>query len=92
MSELKECPMCGGEAELRFSNDKGSVCITCKKCRCKTPYFRAQHTAHKAAWNTRNHTRAIEKIEAALIDEGFCASGYKGDIAATIKAAILEGE
>lgn len=45
-SDLKLCPFCGGEAELKYARQKlpfseeiNSFVVTCKNCCCSTPYF-----------------------------------------------------
>lgn len=45
-SDLKLCPFCGGEAELKYARQKlpfseeiNSFVVTCKNCGCSTPYF-----------------------------------------------------
>ena len=49
--DLKSCPFCGGEAELRFEDPKlcedgyrqyslrANVCVKCKKCHFKTETY-----------------------------------------------------
>ena len=41
--ELKKCPFCGGEAEIKRveNNGKDNVWIQCKECNCATSIFTA---------------------------------------------------
>lgn len=61
MSELKPCPFCGGEAEVKkstFGNSQGYARIVCKSCLASTKNFNmsldycAVYEAIKA-WNRR---------------------------------------
>lgn len=50
--ELKPCPFCGGEAEIK--NDLGNDCvyISCKWCHCNSRLSENQEEVIEA-WNTR---------------------------------------
>lgn len=53
MEELKKCPFCGGEAELKpFTNVSWVKCLECK---CETAPFGTATQAIKA-WNNRKPT------------------------------------
>lgn len=60
MEELKECPFCGGEAELKQhksaidKNDRpiGGWFVDCEECDCGTPWHNTESQAI-TAWNRR---------------------------------------
>lgn len=63
MSEIKNCPFCGGEAH-KFENviDKGKWFVECKECGASVLY-RSENSAVKA-WNTRKPMeRIVERLE-----------------------------
>ena len=42
--ELKPCPFCGGQAEVRqFANPKNWYSVECVECHCGTDGFRYNH-------------------------------------------------
>ena len=57
MAELKPCPFCGGEANIR--NEDGSVWIECKSCFCGTAFASGASPTEKLIevvthdWNRR---------------------------------------
>lgn len=58
MSELKPCPFCGGEAELRHIAHGKTAYVVCTKCGCKTQNTPAkcEYSADDivaTAWNRR---------------------------------------
>ena len=60
MEELKKCPFCGGEAEIRFSNIFKPYCaIRCKKCGASTLEYSTRGCYENVilqaiqAWNKR---------------------------------------
>lgn len=56
MEELKKCPFCGGEAEVRGIKDfDGKVImssVVCKKCEASTRSYGSENGAIEA-WNSR---------------------------------------
>src|SRR5574344_2175268 len=58
MSELRECPFCGGEAEVHPSSDYSThftgatFFVWCDKCETRGDYYDTEAKAIKA-WNTR---------------------------------------
>lgn len=64
--DLKPCPFCGSEAELRFSegeSGKRYYWVPCKKCSCCQTIFDTPQEAG-AAWNARPiENELVEKIE-----------------------------
>lgn len=61
MSELLNCPFCGGEAEFATSDRHW---IWCKNCGVETEYCYETDDAIKA-WNTRKPMdRIVERLEA----------------------------
>ena len=73
MSEIKllPCPFCGGEARLQRKGKKREYYVICKKCGCRTPYYKYQFSSNEklreeaiATWNTRKPMeRIIERLE-----------------------------
>lgn len=58
-TDLKNCPCCGGDAELKHSlHYGGEYWVECKTCGARTRYFRAARIGAseelaKKAWNNR---------------------------------------
>ena len=54
--KLRECPFCGGNAELRVQEVKYGVCgawVYCTKCKAKTNYMNTHKTVlHKGSLST----------------------------------------
>lgn len=63
MSELKNCPFCGGDGELSISPDTGNTCYfgCCGDCGCEGP-FEPSHNEAAAAWNTRAEASSAEPV------------------------------
>ena len=62
MTELKPCPFCGGEAELRRNGSISDIFtdngrspmyfVICKECHCQSPSYRKEHKDKCVeAWN-----------------------------------------
>jgi len=79
---FKPCPFCGEKIIYLTTGKDG--CINCPNCLVRMPNECNDHLELVDAWNTRNHTRAIEKIEALDALHG-CVR--RGDV-----LAILKGE
>lgn len=98
MSELKGCPFCGGEAELSlyrgsfdYNRPKANTDYykaECPSCFISVSGSESDKKSATTAWNTRNHTRAIEKIEALKANDmtGFRVPAYDDCL------EILKGE
>lgn len=52
MSELKPCPHCGGEAELRRSKS-GDYTVRCAECGARTRQYHENEGGAMWAWNRR---------------------------------------
>lgn len=56
MEELKKCPFCGGEAEVRgikdFSGKVIMASVVCKKCEASTRSYAYENVAIET-WNNR---------------------------------------
>ena len=60
MSELKECPFCGGEAELlRKGDHRQSNQVSCMYCGAELED--GAEFNHEGAWNTRPREEELEK-------------------------------
>lgn len=66
MSELKNCPFCGGEATLVHGICELDNYVVCQKCLSKTKVFNTKESAIKT-WNTR---RPVERILERLEEKG----------------------
>lgn len=63
MIDLKPCPFCGGEAQMKFGIDGDVSCIWCKSCKAMTHWTAIKTQGHEpfgvamdkyaAAWNQR---------------------------------------
>ena len=51
MTELKECPFCGGEAIIQSPNMHRVTCISCKQCKASTAWLPEEEAIE--AWNRR---------------------------------------
>ena len=59
--KLRECPFCGGKAELFHSYD-GYHCVQCTCCACGTIHMRTESGAARM-WNRRageDHKRGVQ--------------------------------
>lgn len=73
MSELRECPFCGGEVELWDNKlERRLYGVICKECDCMTPYFESEVEAIEA-WNRRE---PIDKIVEQLEERADKANDY----------------
>jgi len=72
--ELKPCPFCGGEAELRsWSWPYVRYQVRCSACKCQARARMASEAEAIAAWNTRQSTTsdalaAMREAREALAD------------------------
>lgn len=72
MEEIKNCPLCGADGEVKIAqhNDKYGYYVTCKKCLLRTMSFLVddKHTDEQAfnqaveVWNQRTNTAKHVKI------------------------------
>ena len=70
MSELKRCPFCGGEAELKRGLTNLDNFVECVACGCRTKLHNTKKSAIKA-WNTRKPIeRIVERLEEQKAFEG----------------------
>lgn len=62
MSELRECPFCGGEAELM---DGGTICfVYCDSCKTTGCTFVSECASQAvAAWNTRATDTELTRLK-----------------------------
>lgn len=65
--ELKPCPFCGGEAEMREGSSTKPY-VRCKRCGCRTGSSRYRGNVAKS-WNAR----------AAVTDEQFALAVHDGE-------------
>ena len=68
MTELKKCPFCGGEAEIRITewdnSSKTHYSVMCQKCESETTLYKTEAEAI-AAWNKRakdENTLTLDEI------------------------------
>ena len=67
MSELKPCPFCGAEAEIRTETFGGVVFYAwCDNCETRGDYYCTEAEAI-TAWNTRMDERYVERRECANV-------------------------
>ena len=64
MRELRRCPFCGGEAEIKNDLGQDSIYVSCKYCHCNSSLFENKEKAIEA-WNRRE---PIDKIVEQLED------------------------
>ncbi len=61
--KLRECPFCGGEAELRKYHNELENYVVCVRCASRTPFVNTAGDAIKR-WNTRKPMdRIVEQLE-----------------------------
>ena len=71
MSELLNCPFCGGEAVIQKLSDSTLSFAVCVECRMRTPTLQDGKTAMRV-WNTRTPMdNIVEKLE-ELKNEDVC--------------------
>lgn len=52
--ELRECPFCGGEAELLDYPEVEAYCVACLECGVETLFYSSKEKVIKD-WNTRTN-------------------------------------
>ena len=68
MGELKNCPICNGEAEFeRKGTTRYSTIVTCTDCGCTAEDGSTFN--HEARWNTRPREEELEKENKKLNDQ-----------------------
>lgn len=91
MSEkLKQCPFCGGEAELITIGSRAYL-IKCKTCQIKTPRVTKAETAVRI-WNTRKPMKRIVEQIADKIDPNvdFETGEHCNNLVVDMQNSILE--
>ena len=69
MSELKPCPFCGNEDNLkRYDNGFDYYWIECGDCGCCTEGKEGSEGNGIKNWNTRADSERIKELEEALMD------------------------
>ena len=65
-NNLLSCPFCDGEARFQRNGKKREYYVICKKCGCRTPYYRYQFSSTDTllneaitTWNTRKPIKDI---------------------------------
>lgn len=76
--ELKPCPCCGGEANLRFYGDPHCtvIAIVCDECRLGTRVVALDdYLSAVNAWNARaERTCHVDTPEGWYVGEGYCSN------------------
>lgn len=95
MSELKKCPFCGGEAELKkyyppFSR-RAIVTVKCTSCRCNSGEWRRSDKAIES-WNTRAYDvdKVVEQLEQYDFNDVVLLTGYEESLIRLFKHNIIE--
>ena len=65
MSELRECPFCGGKIIKIDAIPSTAQFYRCERCKAKGPYWTADEDA-KTKWNTRAADAEIKELVEAL--------------------------